>query len=205
MDFGLAAVDARIDPVNCFVPGVLNVGPPGAGKILIFFLTLAHAKSPGLNVQTTALTQYRSQEVWGTNLHKLLPYTVEIGKEWTNLVAEQVIGTLIKRPLTLAFLQTLDVLGIEEIGLLSAENLSVLDTVLRDIRGDFRPFGNVLIFATGDPGQLAAPKGRGVFTSIHSPVYQSCASAISYAQQETLSSPESSFYFVRALADAFLA
>ena len=53
----------------------------------------------------------------------------------------------------------MDVLLLDECGQLSAEQLSLLDIILRNLRHNNLPFGGVLIFGTFDYCQLGAIQG----------------------------------------------
>lgn len=54
----------------------------------------------------------------------------------------------------LHLLMTMDVLLLDEVGTLSAQELSQLDCILRNIRHSNTPFGGVLIFSSMDHQQI---------------------------------------------------
>lgn len=61
----------------------------------------------------------------------------------------------------------MDVLLLDECGQLSAEQLSLLDIILRNLRHNNIPFGGVLIFGTFDYCQLGAIDGLPFLLSSH--------------------------------------
>ena len=67
----------------------------------------------------------------------------------------------------LHFLLTTDVLIIDELGQLSADQLSTIDIILRTLRRSTRPFGGVLIMGTMDHTQLGAINGWPILFSSH--------------------------------------
>ena len=67
----------------------------------------------------------------------------------------------------LHILPTMDVLVIDECGMPSAEQLSVLDLVLRRLQHVSTPFGGVLIFGTMDHAQFRAINGLPFLLSTH--------------------------------------
>ena len=64
-------------------------------------------------------------------------------------------------------LLTVDVLVIDECGMLSAEQLCALDLMLRKLRQVSTPFGGVLIFGTMDHAQFRAINGLPFLLSTH--------------------------------------
>ena len=69
------------------------------------------------------------------------------------------ITKLSQDPISLAFIQKLDVVFVEEIGMMSAEQYSAVDLIYQHIRGCRLPFSGVLLIGTGDPKQLRPPSG----------------------------------------------
>ena len=63
-------------------------------------------------------------------------------------------------------LRSADILAIDELGLVSLNDLRLIDIVLRSVRNDNRPFGGILVIATGDYCQLPCPKGQLVWSSV---------------------------------------
>ena len=72
-----------------------------------------------------------------------------------------------KNILMLHILLTVDVLVVDKCGMLSAEQLCVLDLILRKLRQVSTPFGGVLIFGTMDHAQFWAINGLPFLLSTH--------------------------------------
>lgn len=81
------------------------------------------------------------------------------------IIAEKCLGNLIRSPRKLAHLKRIDVLVVEEIGLLPGYLFNILDIVLRRIKSTDTPFGGVLILASGDPKQLKPVDGTAIWMS----------------------------------------
>lgn len=146
--------------------GVLISGGPGAGKTYLFMLACLYASSKGLRVMTTALTSERARKLGGLHLHMLFDLPVSsVSIDDNYNMAEKTLAALLKKPVKIALLQRLDCLFIDEIGLLSGNLVSVIDYVLRQIRGNDEPFGGVLVIATGDQEQLRPIEGVSFFSS----------------------------------------
>ena len=114
------------------------------------------------------MTSERARRLGGEHIHLLfgLPVTREHACT-ISVLAEQTLFRLKSTPIRLAALQRLDVLFIEEIGLISAETFAVLDVVLRHIRDNPVPMGGVLLIASGDPRQLTPISGSPIWSSYH--------------------------------------
>ena len=164
----ISAVDHifRPDASSCYWP--LLVGPPGSGKTHILLLAQLYALSRGLNAQIIALTSERARRLGGEHIHLLFRLPVLDYRNHTiTSMAETTIIALARSPIRLAALQRIDVLLVEEIGLISAETFAVIDTVLRHIRDSPVPMGGVLVIACGDPRQLSPVTGSLIWTSHH--------------------------------------
>jgi predicted GIY-YIG superfamily endonuclease len=146
----------------------LLVGPPGSGKTHILLIALTYALSRGLNGQLIAMTSERARRLGGEHIHLLFGLPVLDNKKHTiSSMAETTLFHLGRSPIRLAALQRIDVLCIEEIGLVSAETFAVMDLVLRHIRDSQVPMGGILIIASGDPRQLPPVSGTPIWASYH--------------------------------------
>jgi hypothetical protein len=159
-----AAIDSfeQVGPV--FVPCPLIVGPPGAGKTHLLLTACVYALSKGLRTIITAATAERARSLGGEHIHLLfcMP-TVKQVTESVPVTAEKCLLNLSASPVKMAYLKRLDVLVVEEIGLLPASLLNIMDFVLRRLRDSAVPFGGVLLLCCGDPCQLKPVKGRSIW------------------------------------------
>jgi hypothetical protein len=138
-----------------FVRFPLLLGFPGTGKSHLLLLAIGAAVSQGMNAVITALTAERARSLAGIHLHSLLKISVSSGNvRRPGHLAELAVEALYRDPVHFAFVRSIDVLGLEEIGLLSAELLSVVDMILRGVKGRARPFGGVHVIATGERGGI---------------------------------------------------
>jgi hypothetical protein len=162
------AIDQLFLPDTTFAKSPVLVGPPGSGKTHILLLSQIYALSHGLNAQLVAMTSERARRLGGEHIHLLFGMPVIEEKRHTiSSMAESTIFRLQRTPVRMAALQRIDVLLIEEIGLVSAEMFAVMDVVLRYIRDNQVPMGGVLILASGDPRQLTPVSGTPIWASYH--------------------------------------
>ena len=156
------------DAAVTFTKGEIIHGVPGSGKShVISYLSLV-ALSMGLRLMTTALMGVRANAFGGIHLHRLLCLSTKTNTSAHRLAELSVDKLHQKRNIQmLHILLTMDVLVIDECGMLSAEQLSVLDLVLRRLRHVSTPFGGVLIFGTMDHAQFRAINGLPFLLSTH--------------------------------------
>ena len=162
------AIDNLFQATTTFTKWPLLVGPPGSGKTHILLIAQTYAFARCLKTQLVAMTSERARRLGGEHIHLLFGLPVTRGHACTiSVLAEQTLFRLKRTPIRLAALQRLDVLFIEEIGLISAETFAVLDVVLRHIRDNPVPMGGVLLIASGDPRQLTPISGSPIWSSYH--------------------------------------
>jgi predicted GIY-YIG superfamily endonuclease len=82
-------------------------------------------------------------------------------------LAELALGKLFRMPKQMAYLRQLDILLIDEFGLVSAKLLSVMDIILRRVRDNSMFMGGVLVIATLDHMQLQSIGDRPSLLSPH--------------------------------------
>ena len=163
------AIDRYCDPTNIhFIKNITIRGFAGCGKSWLMQYMATYAMSKGLNCLTTALMARRSNFLGGKHIHHVFCLPVEKGLT-AHRMAELAVCNLLRESNStkLNFLRTLDVLFYDEIGQLSAEMLSVLDLILRTIRGSNTFFGGVLTISTMDHLQLQPVVGRPFLLSSH--------------------------------------
>ena len=141
--------------------GLITHGAPGSGKSFVAQYTTLYALSQGLNVTSTALMGTRANALGGIHMHRLFALPVKRSANPYRL-AELAIDKLHRKSQLkyLHVLRTTDLLYIDECGQLSAQDLCVLDIILRKTRDSNRPFGGVVVIGTMDHTQLGAIQGN---------------------------------------------
>ena len=149
-----------------YIKGLLLMGAPGTGKSFLAYNLVTYALTLGLSAVTTTLTALRACQLGGIWIHSLfcMRPTTSVSND-PNIDAHNCKNGLLKSPEKLALLRDMHVLMIDEIGLLSLQQLTVIDLVLRDVRRCRRAFGGVLVIATGDYCQLPAITGELIWQS----------------------------------------
>ena len=164
-----ALIDHLVEDSPNSVRCPILLGPPGAGKTFIMIACVIYALKRNLNVCLTALTGERALQMGGQHIHQLFCIN-EIGSGATtnaNRIAENALVTLNRSPEKRAILLSMNVLAIEEIGLISLETLTAINIILKRLRKSNVPFGGVLVICTGDPRQLQPVSGNAVWGSTH--------------------------------------
>jgi DNA polymerase III delta prime subunit len=155
-------LQSRIDQYRTASTGMpknmLIAGPPGVGKTHCLTHAVCYALSQGLFPMTTALLAERAFLLGGKHLHLLFKLSVR-DKGTPHRLAELAVIALQKKIELFALLRHIDVLFIDECGQISAELLSVLDIILRKVRGSDLFMGGILIIGTIDQMQLRPIKG----------------------------------------------
>ena len=151
-------------------PGsAILLGPPGSGKSFVNNIIATYALSLGLNICFSALTAQRARELGGLHLHQLFCLQVREGvTDNTDLQSESsVMKLILSDPLKKEYLRKIDILFIDEIGLLNKQTLATIDNILKTIRKSSCVFGGMVIFATGDYCQLDPPSGIDMWSSFY--------------------------------------
>ena len=160
------AIDIYRYANSTFVPHQFVLGCPGTGKSTITITALCYAMSKGLNCMVTTLSGEKAAQFGGIHLHRLIP--IPINNFLT--VVKQVESTVQKlylNPMRLLLLKQLDVLVVEELGMLSSQQWAILDQTLKIVNGNNIPMGGILVLGNGDPKQLRPPQGDLIW---HSPI-----------------------------------
>jgi len=116
---------------NLFIAGVA-----GTGKTELIKRIRVLLQSKRLSVGMTATTGLAATNIGGVTFHSF------VGLSRTGEVRR------------LKKLKTLDTLIVDEVSMLDYTAIARLDTTLRELRGDGRPFGGLQIIFAGDPLQL---------------------------------------------------
>ena len=155
---------ASLSSNNLSVKNIGIRGFPGGGKTWCGMYCLLYAMSKGLNCLPTAVMAKRATQLGGTHWHKFFCLPVE--KRLTpHRIAEQAINKLLFDKVRYNAVMTLDVILADEFGQLSAEFISAIDIILRNLRKSNTIFGGVLIIGTLDHTQIQPWEGRPFLTS----------------------------------------
>jgi hypothetical protein len=162
----LYAIDKFLDPACRGVRFPVLVGRPGSGKSHVLSLSLAYGLSRGLQCELISWTSHRSRVLGGRHLHLCFPLPVKQGVLYlADGLATECLRVLDKDPLKKAVIMRTDIFFFEEIGMLSAEHFTALDTVLRTLMNNSLPWGGKLLISSGDSKQLPPIDGRPIWTS----------------------------------------
>ena len=142
----------------------LILGPPGTGKTYVLTMALGYALSKGLFCLVTSLASRRSMHFGGEHIHKLFCLPPSSSGSPIKM-AEQALNKLDHRNEKKMLLLALEVLFVEEVSLISAEQWSAMDIVLQELKQTTLPFGGVLVIASGDQMQLPSIEGNDIFLS----------------------------------------
>ena len=151
-----------------YTKGEIVHGVPGAGKShVISYITLV-ALSLALRVMTTAIMGVRANAFGGMHFHMLLCLPTKTTCTPYRLAEISISKLHRKQNINLLHcLLTVDILIIDECGMLSAHQLSILAIILRKLWHVCTPFGGVLVFGTMDHAQFGAINGLPFLLSTH--------------------------------------
>ena len=124
-------------------------------------MALGFALAKGLFCLVTSLASRRWMHFGGEHIHKLfcLPPSSS-----GSPMAEQALTKLDHRNDKMLLL-ALEVLFVEEVSLISAEQWSAMDNTLQELKQSSLPFGGVLVIESGDQMQLPSIDGNDIFLS----------------------------------------
>ena len=134
----LEAVDYAVQGHNIFLTGVA-----GTGKSLVTQRIIASLRSSGKKVSVAASTGVAAVAIGGATLHSLAGSGVpkgakDFGRIWSN-------------KLSVKTWKNMDVLVLDEVGMLAADFLEWLDHTIRDLRGEpSAAFGGIQLIFVGN-------------------------------------------------------
>ena len=123
------------------------VGPPGSGKTCLATLGVAYALSKGLFVSVTSLAGKRAYSFGGEHIHRYFgpPVNNNLTPFQQAEFALRKFNHQIERK---SLLMRLQVLLVEEITLINAQQWAAMDLILQQLKHSNVPFGGVFIIAT---------------------------------------------------------
>ncbi len=134
-------------------------GSPGTGKTHMALLIAAYAIGQGLDVMSMALLCERAIFLGGMHYHKALKMVSFGRKTDIHSRADSCIRRLKRDPPHLMLLRSLDIIFFDEISQTSAEDIAVLDIVLRYVRSTEAYMGGILLIGAMDIEQLGCING----------------------------------------------
>lgn len=127
---------------------VFLTGEPGAGKTHVVNEYTAYLRARKVECAITASTGIAATHIGGMTIHSWSGIGIRTfltGKDRRSIASKTHIERRLKKT---------KVLIIDEISMLSADTLSAVDIVCREVRQDARPFGGMQIVLVGDFFQL---------------------------------------------------
>lgn len=127
---------------------VLLTGPAGSGKTFLLNKYIAYLKKKGIGVAVTASTGIAATHIGGRTIHSWAGIGIK------DHLSPRDIQSLTKRSyLKKQFAQT-EVLVIDEISMLHAHRLDMVNKVCQAFKKNFLPFGGIQVVMSGDFFQL---------------------------------------------------
>lgn len=155
----------------------LLTGPAGAGKSYLLAKFIDKAREQGKRVTVTATTGLAAAHLGGQTIHSWsgIGIATQLSKDY--------IYTMSKKRTTT--IRRTDVLVIDEISMLHAYNLDMLNEAMKIIREDGRPFGGLQVVLCGDFFQLppVAQDGAGEFV-VRAKCFKELNFAICYLEEQ---------------------
>ena len=147
----------------CYITRVYS-GFPGSGKTTVAKHATYYAASQGLNIIVTTMANERSQLLGGQHIRDVFCMPVSKYTHVAAMVANS-LDKLHKNPTKLIFLQQLDFINFDEIGLIAACYVATMDAILQHVKSNNNPFVGVIVVANGDSNQCPPPSGESLWTS----------------------------------------
>lgn len=145
----------QIEALNILKSGhnVFLTGSAGSGKTFLLNQFITHLKSENISVGITASTGIAATHINGRTIHS-----------WCGLGIEETLNhqvkSLISKGDTKQRIKKAQVLIIDEISMLSASRLDLVDSICQLVRKNSHPFGGLQVVLSGDFFQLP-PVARG--------------------------------------------
>lgn len=127
---------------------VLLTGPAGSGKTFLLNQFIAYLKKKGIGVAVTASTGIAATHIGGRTIHSWAGIGIK------DHLSSREIQTLSKRSYMKKQFEKTEVLIIDEISMLHAHRLDMVDAVCRAMKKNALPFGGIQVVMSGDFFQL---------------------------------------------------
>ncbi|HEX5774336.1 MAG TPA: helix-turn-helix domain-containing protein [Candidatus Paceibacterota bacterium] len=159
---------------------VFLTGEPGSGKTHTVSAYVAWLRSHGIEPSITASTGIAATHIHGMTIHA-----------WSGIgIAERLSAELLERVSQKEHvakrIQKSSVLVIDEVSMLSADVLTMVDAVAKEVRRDDRPFGGMQVVLVGDFFQLppVAKAGRETAFAFESPAWRALNPLVCYLTEQ---------------------
>jgi ATP-dependent exoDNAse (exonuclease V) alpha subunit len=127
---------------------VLLTGPAGSGKTFLLNKYIAHLKKKNIGVAVTASTGIAATHIGGRTIHSWAGIGIK------DDLSPRAISALTKRSYLKKQFEKTSVLVIDEISMLHAHRLDMIDDVCRAFKKNGLPFGGIQVIMSGDFFQL---------------------------------------------------
>lgn len=127
---------------------VLLTGPAGSGKTYLLNQYISHLRKTGVAVAITASTGIAATHIGGRTIHSWAGIGIK------DQLTKKDINTLKKRSYLKKQFEKVEVLVIDEISMLHAHRLDMIDMVCQTFKKNFLPFGGIQVIMSGDFFQL---------------------------------------------------
>lgn len=121
-------------------------GSPGKGKSYLIDIIKDKLEEKGVNYKVVAPTGRAALNVGGFTIHKLFPVPA--------LYNRDSLSKYFNQDSHLSILKDLDVLIIDEIGMVRSDYFTFMDDYLRSVKSCNKPFGGTQVIAVGDFYQI---------------------------------------------------
>lgn len=134
---------------------VFLTGPAGSGKTYLLNSFIAYLKQQRISYAVTASTGIAATHLGGRTIHS-----------WSGIgikehMTEKDVQKMLKKPLMRQRLTKTDILIIDEVSMLHAHQLDLINKILRYARNSWEPFGGMQVVLAGDFFQLPPVKKSG--------------------------------------------
>lgn len=155
----------------------LLTGPAGAGKSYLLAKFINKSRKKGLKVATTATTGLAAAHLGGQTIHSWSGIGISTS------LSEDYIYTMSKARIDL--INKTSILIIDEISMLHAYNLDMINKAMKLVRKSDKPFGGIQVVLCGDFFQLppVSQNGEGKFVT-SSEAFKELNMAICYLEEQ---------------------
>lgn len=138
-------------------------GFPGGGKTFCALYMTMYAISQGLDCVATAMMASRATSLGGIHWHRLLGLPAQVSTP--QRMAEQALAKIMRNPLWVAIIRSIDFILADELGQLSSEFVQAINIIFSKVRCNSNFFEGILILGTLDHTQIQPWKGRPFLSS----------------------------------------